>query len=580
VLFAAQSQAEAYAPVASATRTGLLAAGVFALVAAGLAFVVARTVVTPITDLLGVARQMAAGDLSARARLRRRDETGELAEAFNSMADEVAEMVGTLEQRVAERTAELERRAVQLTTAAEVSRAASSILDLEELLSRTVDLIADRFDLYYAGLFLLDEAGEWAVLQAGTSDAGRKMLAQGHRLEVGGVSMVGWCTANAQARIALDVGEEAVRFDNLLLPDTRSEIALPLISRGRVVGALDVQSTEEAAFTDEDVAVLQTMADQLANAIENARLFQQTQESLEAERRAYGELSRQAWEELLRAWPDLGERYDPQGILPTDGPWREEMRLAALEGKTVLGEPPFSSLPPGGAEGGATLATPIKVRDQVIGVLDAHKPASASEWTAEEIALMETLTEQLGVALESARLYQDTQRRAARERLTGEVTARVRETLDVDTVLQTAAREMREALNLAEAEVRMGIGPVSSEARPPVTTLEIPIKVRGQVIGVIDVHRSDGEGEWTQEQVTLLETLADQLGQALEAAQLYQDAQQLAAREQLIAEVTARMRETLDVDTVLQTAARELREALNLAEAEVRMGTGLPSGEA
>jgi GAF domain-containing protein len=126
----------------------------------------------------------------------------------------------------------------------------------------------------------------------------------------------------------------------------------------------------------------------------------------------------------------------------------------------------------------------------------------------------------------------------------------------------------------------MGIGPVSSEARPPVTTLEIPIKVRGQVIGVIDVHRSDGEGEWTQEQVTLLETLADQLGQALEAAQLYQDAQQLAAREQLTAEVTARMRETLDVDTVLQTAARELREALNLAEAEVRMGTGLPSGEA
>lgn len=439
VLFVHQTQQEAYAPVASATRTSLLATGAFALIAAGLAFVIARGLVIPIINLTNVARRMEAGDLDARARMQRRDEIGELARSFDSMADEVVRMMGILEQRVVE----LDRRAMQLMTAAEVSHAASSILDPDELLSQTVGLVANRFRFYYVGLFLVDEIGRWAVLRAGSGEAGRQMLAQGHRLEVGGDSMIGWCTANAQARIALDVGVEAVRFDNPLLPDTHSEIALPLISRGRVIGALSAQSTDEVAFTDEDIVVLQAMADQLVNAIENARLFQQAQESLEATRRAYGELSRETWGELFRARPDLSRRYDPRGILPDDGRWREEMKQAVRRGEIAPGEDDPSAL-----------AVPLKVRGQVIGVLDARKPAG--EWAAGEIALLETLAEQLGVALESARLYQDTQRRAAHDRLTGEVTARMRETLDVDTVLQTAVREMREKLNLAEAEVRMG----------------------------------------------------------------------------------------------------------------------------
>jgi GAF domain-containing protein/DNA-binding LacI/PurR family transcriptional regulator/DNA-binding response OmpR family regulator len=175
-----------------------------------------------------------------------------------------------------------ENRALQLQTAAEVSRAASSILVPDELVQQVVDLACRRFDLYYAGLFLVDQSGEWtgepgkwAVLRAGSGEAGRHMLEAGHKLEVGGESMIGSCVANAQARIALDVGEEAVRFDNPWLPETRSEMALPLISRGQVIGAMTIQSIQETAFSDEDIAVLQTMADQLAAAIENARLFEE-----------------------------------------------------------------------------------------------------------------------------------------------------------------------------------------------------------------------------------------------------------------------------------------------------------------
>ncbi|MGC9521068.1 MAG: GAF domain-containing protein [Anaerolineae bacterium] len=170
---------------------------------------------------------------------------------------------------------EAQRRANRLQTAAEISRAASSLLSLEELLPRSVELIRERFDLYYVGIFLLDQDGEWAILEAGSGEAGQQMLAAGHRLRWGSDSMIGQCVASAKPRIALDVGNEAVRFDNPVLPETKSEMALPLISRNRVIGAMTIQSELRGAFSQEDITILQTMADQLANAIQNARLFDQ-----------------------------------------------------------------------------------------------------------------------------------------------------------------------------------------------------------------------------------------------------------------------------------------------------------------
>ncbi|MBN1937282.1 MAG: PAS domain S-box protein [Anaerolineae bacterium] len=176
--------------------------------------------------------------------------------------------------------ADLERRNVQLQTAAQISQSTSTVLEPEELIGRAVSLIQERFDFYYVGLFLVDEASGFAILRAGTGDAGRQMLAQGHKLAVGGESMIGQCVADAQARIALDIGHASARFDNPLLPLTRSEMALPLVSRGQCIGALTVQSDQEAAFSSEDIAALQTMADHLAVAIENARLFQQLDDQL------------------------------------------------------------------------------------------------------------------------------------------------------------------------------------------------------------------------------------------------------------------------------------------------------------
>ena len=282
------------------------------------------------------------------------------------------------------------------------------------------------------------------------------MLARGHRLKVGEVGIVGHVTEHGEPRIALDVGKDAVFFDNPDLPETRSEMALPLRARGEIIGALDVQSREPGAFSQEDVAVLQALADQVAVAISNARLFQQAQESLEAERRAYGELGRETWQELLRAQPDLGYVRDVHGLAPVEGGWQPEAETALRTGETVLG-----------TDGATNLVVPIQVHGRIIGVVDAQKSAGSEGWTAEQVALLETLSEQLGVALDSARLHQDTQRRAVVDRLVGEITARMRETLDVDTVLRTAVQEMGKTLGMSQVEIRLGKGAAQSQNGPP-----------------------------------------------------------------------------------------------------------------
>jgi GAF domain-containing protein len=351
-----------------------------------------------------------------------------------------------LEQHVADRTRDLERRARYLETTIRVARDTSSVLDLQNLLTRVVTLVSERFGFYHAGVFLVDPAGEWAVLQSASSEGGQRMLARGHRLRVGEEGIVGYVTGRGEPRIALDVGADAVFFDNPYLPDTRSEMALPLRARGEIIGALDVQSKDPQAFSDEDVAVLQALADQVAMAISNAQLFQQAQESLEVGRRAFGEISREAWVEMLRVQPNLGFLSDQRGIFPVGDLWEPQMEAVLQTGEATPGD-----------GDGTTMAMPIKVRGQVIGVVDAQKPGESSEWTAEEVALMEMLAEQLGLALEGARLYQDTRRRAERERLTGEVTAHIRETLDLDIVLQTAVHDISEALGLAALDVRLDV---------------------------------------------------------------------------------------------------------------------------
>ena len=434
-----QSVAMASAIQQALTVLGVTLAAV--VLASGVGLFLTRRIVRPIVELTAVVTEIAAGDLKRTVPVQRGDEIGVLAQTFDSMTDQLRDSISRLEQRVAERTRGLQ-------TAAQVARATTSVLDPDELLRQVVDLVRERFDLYYAGLFLLDQERRFAVLRAGTGEAGQKMLERGHRLQVGGDSMIGQCTATGDARIALDVGEEAVRFDNPLLPETRSEMALPLRSRGQIIGAMTVQSTEETAFDDADIAVMQTMADQVAVAIDNARLFADAQAALEQMEAASRRYLGRAWREYVRDRTTSGYQQTGTRMLPLGDEPLPEARQAVAEQKPVVLSGDGNTAP-------STLVVPITLRGQPIGALGFKDEEGKRQWSAENVSLAQAISEQLALAAENLRLVDETQSRAARERLTGEVTARMRETLDTETVLKTAVDEIYKALGLEEIVIRL-----------------------------------------------------------------------------------------------------------------------------
>lgn len=408
--------------------------------------------ILPINSLTETATAIASGDLSRVAPVESLDEFGLLAQTFNRMTEQLLELIGSLEQRVAARTKDLEKRSNQLEAAAQVGRAASSVLDVNELIQNAVELIRDRFNLYYVGLFLVDEFQEYAVLRAGTGEAGKAMLARQHMIQIG-EGMIGWTVANGLPRVAMEVGEDAIRKPTAELPETRSEAAIPLRSRGQIIGAITVQSTRQGEFDEPTVAVLQTMADLVSVAIENARLYTESENALLSTRRAYSDLAREDWMKLLQTGSGLSYRSDRQGTGPAREVLTPEMHQAWIEESTVVADQN------GAEEDTYTLAIPIKVRGNIIGVMQTHKNKQAGKWTLEEKTMLETILEQVGVALDSARLYQETRIQANNERLIGEISANMRQTLDIETVLQTAVRELRSALDLAEVEIRMGSAP-------------------------------------------------------------------------------------------------------------------------
>jgi GAF domain-containing protein len=362
---------------------------------------------------------------------------GFLSNAYNQAqrnARKLAEINEELEQSqkdLSSQTQDLTRRTRYLEATTAIARDIAAELDPETLSRTIVTLITEKFEFYHTGLFSIDAGGEFAILQAASSRGGQNMLARGHRLQVGEEGIVGFVASQGESRVALDTGVDATYFNNPDLPETRSEVALPLRVRDQIIGVLDVQSREPNAFDDEDVAALQTLADQIAVALQTAQLFQQVEESLQAERRAYGEISREAWGNITQQQRVKGYHY--------------------VRGKIVSVEQAPATKPDL-----PEIAIPVQIGNQTIGQITAHKSDTDLDWSTDEIAIMESISNQLGVALESARLYQDSQERAVREQLTGEVTSRIRETLDIETIIKTATEEIRNALNLPEVVIRLG----------------------------------------------------------------------------------------------------------------------------
>jgi GAF domain-containing protein/HAMP domain-containing protein len=405
---------------------------------------VSPTLTRPISDLTEVAEKISAGNLDASFPSPTEDEIGILNLTFKDMTNQLKEIVNTLEDRVKNRTMELERQSAQLEAAAEVGKTLATVRDPEQVLPLITNMISNRFDFYHVGIFLVDDNQEYAVLAAANSAGGRLMLDRGHRLKVGAEGIVGYATGYQEPRIALDVGKDAVFFNNPDLPLTRSEMALPLVVGDETLGALDIQSKEKEAFTEDDIRVLQVLADQVAIAINNSQLLAQTEEALEKTRIAYGERSRSAWLERLRRQQGWGYKYLPRAnsLQPLKEDQDPDVQKAIEQGEII--ENPDDH----------ALTIPFKIRGQVVGVFSLNK-AEPQPWTEKELQFLTSLSEQIGLVLENARLFEETQQRVTYEQLTAEITDQIRETLDVDMVLQTAIKEMRNALDLDVVMVQL-----------------------------------------------------------------------------------------------------------------------------
>ncbi len=366
-------------------------------------------------------------------------------------------------------TRDLERRITQLQVASDIAREAATFRGMDALLNRAVNLVRDRFGFYHAGIFMVDERCQYAVLKAATGEAGQKMLEQGHQLKIGEVGIVGFVTGSGEPRIAHDVGADAVYFRNPNLPATRSEMALPLRIGEKTIGALDVQSQEPAAFDQEDVAILQTMADQLAVAIENARLFEATQRQLDelsilhAVAMAGAEATSQ--DVLIeRATQLIGERLYPDhfGVMLVDeateslrfhpsyrGLSDEIKQLALPIGRGISGQVVIHGQPMRVSDvtreqayvdvhAGmrSELCVPLKIGDRIIGVINAEN-AQSNYFTYADERLLSTFANQLATAIEKARLFDVERRRATELETLRQASLHLTSNLDLKSVLES-----------------------------------------------------------------------------------------------------------------------------------------------
>ena len=390
-----------------------LVSGLAIIFASGLAYLFVKSISDPLASLMDAFRRVESGDLTTRALVVSSDEVSQLAIYFNRMVARLQEFQSDLEKKVDERTS-------QLKAINEVGRVATSILDPEGLLSRVVNLITEEFGYYHSAIYLIDQTGQWAELKAATGEAGQVLKESNHQVEVSKVNIIGRAINTRQAQISLDIGEKATNFSYPLLPYTRSELALPLFVGDQILGALDVQSTQEAAFNEQDIDTLQNMANQVAISLDNARLFQETRQSLNEMRNIQKQYLREAWID---------------SNLPQSG-----VSLAVGEGSEN--------------EENISLELPITLREQIIGQLRLEGDEVLS---AEDKNLIQTIVTQTALALENARLLEESQSIAMREKFVTEITNKIWTATNMDGVLQTAVRELGQILDATEATIELNI---------------------------------------------------------------------------------------------------------------------------
>jgi GAF domain-containing protein len=365
------------------------------------------------------------------------------------MADRLQDLVSDLEQKIADRTRDIQRQAVRLRVASEISRDSATATELSELLNRSATLIRERFGYYHSGIFLLDDNREYAVLSAASSEAGRLMLETRYKLRVG-EGLAGLVAQTGESRLAYDTDSDAIQFKNPMLPATRSELGLPLKVFNRVIGVLDVQSDQHNAFTEDDIATLQIMADQLAVAIERTRVYQDSQESLRELKRGYQGYTEESWNNIARTRGFVaGYTYEGVTVRP----------LNSMPGEAIevykSGSPQMTTDTTGKLKF-TTLSVPVKIRGETIGMIRLNVKGEAVP--DDTIAMVEEITNRIGVALETSRLVYESRQLATREHTISEASARIGSSINFEDILKTAVEELGKIMGESEVVVQLASG--------------------------------------------------------------------------------------------------------------------------
>ncbi len=455
LFIAHQEQQKALALAQTQTSFIILIGLGIAAFAVIVAVFVAQRLANPIIRLTAIAQQVTGGDLSSRAKVESGDEIGILAMTFNSMTDQLRTTVDTLEEQVEERTQQLE-------TVVDIGQRLSGILDVTDLMRQVVILTKETFGYYHVHIYLIE--GEVLIMTEGYGEAGVEMKRRLHHIALSAPkSLVARAAREGTILIVKNVRKNPDWLPNPLLPDTYSEMVVPVILNKEVVGVLDVQSEKIDGFTTQDETTLRALAGQVAVAIRNARLFTKTQEALYEAQRLQQTYTSHAWQQFSKSQSNIDYEVRQSALPPLEQINTPEA-VAALEKKeTVTIEAneqsliAFTDYQVESQKPKNALATPLKLRDEIIGVLGIQDENANRHWTEDEIALIESVSEQMSLAIENARLFGDTQKQAQRETLTRQIVDKIRGATSVEEILQTSVAELSKALGVSRTFIDLNI---------------------------------------------------------------------------------------------------------------------------
>jgi GAF domain-containing protein/HAMP domain-containing protein len=505
---------EILTPITTQTRTALGLVIVIIALGAGLAVVLAQVLVAPISRLTATALEVASGDLTIQAEVTTQDEVGTLANAFNEMTSRLRSILASLEERVANRTRDLE-------LASEVGRRLSQVRETDVMLTEAVEIIRDRFDLYYTQVYLTDPTGRLLVLHAGTGDVGQTLLQRNHRLPIDLGSLNGIAATERRAVLVEDTETSPLHRPNPLLPDTRSEVVVPLVVGTRVVGVLDMQSVQPGAFSAENLPAFQALAGQLAIAITNANLFEEAEQAREAMERQTQRLVSSGWQDFLDAIERserLAYTFDRKNVTPLPEPLPE-------------------------SHDETTLVMPIRVAGASVGQVLMQRETA---WTEDDFAITNAITYQVAQQIENLRLLAQSEQyqyeaQQALQRLTREGWEEFQDQLDTAPGFVYQNHEVR---------------PLTSSDENLDEALSYEIRVRNEAIGKLSLI---GKETLSEDDTELVAAVNEQLSAHLENLRLSSQTEQALAETEELYRGSAQLVQARTYDEILEALVHATR---------------------